>query len=95
MVEKQFISDDALAGGCRHWLVWEAEQPQAQRSQSVFVRSAAGGAACHAGAMSAQQQQITSEWASSVFSQIAAFEKMGLTDIRQLFLQRPANSLPT
>lgn len=93
VVEKQFISDDARwqAVAAIDWLVWEAEQPQAQR---VVVNQFLCGLPLEEPPampepLSAQQQQITSEWASSVFSQIAAFEKMGLTDIRQLFLQRP------
>lgn len=93
VAEKQFISDDARwqAVAAIDWLVWEAEQPQAQR---VVVNQFLCGLPLEEPPampepLSAQQQQITSEWASSVFSQIAAFEKMGLTDIRQLFLQRP------
>jgi hypothetical protein len=93
VAEKQFISDDARwqAVAAIDWLVWEAEQPQAQRL--VVNQFLCGLPLEEPPAMpeplSAQQQQITSEWASSVFSQIAAFEKMGLTDIRLLFLQRP------
>lgn len=93
VAEKQFVSDDARwqAVAAIDWLVWEAEQPQAQR---VVVNQFLCGLPLEEPPampepLSAQQQQITSEWASSVFSQIAAFEKMGLTDIRQLFLQRP------
>ncbi|MGG7449128.1 contractile injection system tape measure protein [Kosakonia oryzendophytica] len=93
VAEKQFISDDARwqAVAAIDWLVWEAERPQAQR---VVVNQFLCGLPLEEPPimpepLSAQQQQITSEWASSVFSQIAAFEKMGLTDIRQLFLQRP------
>ncbi|AMO46510.1 Hypothetical protein AKI40_0079 [Enterobacter sp. FY-07] len=93
VAEKQFISDDARwqAVAAIDWLVWEAEQPQAQR---VVVNQFLCGLPLEEPPampepLSAQQQQITSEWAASVFSQIAAFEKMGLTDIRQLFLQRP------
>lgn len=93
VAEKQFINDEARwqAVAAIDWLVWEAEQPQAQR---VVVNQFLCGLPLEEPLimpepLSAQQQRITSEWASSVFSQIAAFEKMGLTDIRQLFLQRP------
>ncbi|WP_458023598.1 contractile injection system tape measure protein, partial [Kosakonia sp. BK9b] len=93
MAEKQFISDDARwqAVVALDWLIWEVEQPEAPR---CVVNQFLCGIALNEpppilAPFNAEQQQLTAAWAASVLSQIATFEKMGLTDVRQLFLQRP------
>ena len=93
MEEKQFVSEEARwqAVVAMDWLVWEQETPAIERlvvNQFLCGLPLSEPPAALA-PLSTELRQRTLAWVEAISAQLAAFEKMSLNDIRQLFLQRP------
>ena len=93
MEEKQFVSEEARwqAVVAMDWLVWEQETPAVERlvvNQFLCGLPLSEPPAALA-PLSTELRQRTLAWVEAISAQLAAFEKMSLNDIRQLFLQRP------
>ena len=93
MEEKQFVSEEARwqAVVAMDWLVWEQETPAIERlvvNQFLCGLPLSEPPAALA-PLSSELRQRTLAWVEAISAQLAAFEKMSLNDIRQLFLQRP------
>lgn len=93
MEEKHFLSDEARwqAVVAIDWLVWQQETPDAPRLvvNQFLCGLPLSEPPSSLAALPEDLQQRTLAWAAAVSQQLSAFEKMSLTDIRQLFLQRP------
>ncbi len=93
MEEKHFLDDEARwqAVAAIDWLVWEQETPDAPRLvlNQFLCGLPLGEPPAPLAALPEASQQRTLAWVTAISQQLAAFEKMSLTDIRQLFLQRP------
>lgn len=93
MEEKQFVSEEARwqAVVAMDWLVWEQQTPAIERlvvNQFLCGLPLSEPPAALA-PLSPELRQRTLAWVEAISAQLAAFEKMSLNDIRQLFLQRP------
>ncbi|WP_342323020.1 contractile injection system tape measure protein [Kosakonia sp. BYX6] len=93
MEEKHFLSDETRwqAVVAIDWLVWQQETPDAPRLvvNQFLCGLPLSEPPSSLAALPEDLQQRTLAWAAAVSQQLSAFEKMSLTDIRQLFLQRP------
>lgn len=93
MEEKQFVSEEARwqAVVAMDWLVWEQDMPASERLvvNQFLCGLPVSEAPAALAPLSAELRQRTLAWVEAISQQLAAFEKMSLNDIRQLFLQRP------
>ena len=93
MEEKKFVSDEARwqAVVAMDWLVWEQETPAVERLvvNQFLCGLPLSEPPAPLAPLSLELQQRTLAWVEAISAQLAAFEKMSLNDIRQLFLQRP------
>nr|WP_244941643.1 contractile injection system tape measure protein [Serratia inhibens] len=91
--EGRFISDEArrLAAVSLDWLAWAAETPAAERLKvnHLLCGIPLGEPLSEIAPLSEPLCRQIDEWLTAVGRQLPAWQKLGLADIRALFLQRP------
>ncbi|MGV3347134.1 contractile injection system tape measure protein, partial [Enterobacteriaceae bacterium LUAb1] len=103
LTEKQhFISESTRwqAIACLDWLVWGDPNPQAGRLMlnQLLCGIAPESAPLASSPLSERQRQWIDSWLTTTGQQLPGWQKLSLTDMRQLFLQRSGeilNRLPS